>query len=117
MSHDLTTIVVAAVTAGGTLGVARAARRSPRQERRDDFTLITDSLRRDLTDVKTEMAEQKTQLAEQKRQINDGDELTRWLARWFRACVGVMRESHLEIPPRPQPEPPNAADYLHDIGV
>lgn len=114
---DWTTVVVAALTAGGTVGVGRAARRSPRQERRDDFKLITSNLRQDLTAVKTELAEQKTELATQKQHIDDGDELTRWLARWFRACVGVMRESRLEIPPRPQPEPPAAAEYLHDIGV
>lgn len=114
---DWTTIVVAMVTAGGTTVVGRAARRTPRQERRDDFTLITSNLRTDLTDVKKELAEQKTEQAALKRRADSGDELTRWLARWDRACVGVMRESHLEIPPRPQPEPPNAAEYLHDIGV
>lgn len=114
---DWTSVTVSVVTVAGGFGVARAARRSPRQEKRDDFKLITDSLRQDLGAVKTEMAAQKTELAEQKQHIDEGDELTRWLARWFRACVGVMRESRLEIPPRPQPEPPAAAEYLHDIGV
>lgn len=114
---EWTTVVVAALTAGGTVGVARAARRSPRQERRDDFALITSSLRQDLTDVKAELAAQKTEQAAIKRRADGADELTRWLVRWFRACVGVMHESNLEIPPRPQPEPPTAAEHLHDIGV
>jgi hypothetical protein len=112
-----TTVAVAAITSAGTLGVARTARRTPRQERRDDFTLITSNLRTDLADVKRELAETKTETAALRRRADDGDELTRWLARWFRACVAAMRESQLEIPPRPTPEPPTAADYLHDIGV
>lgn len=110
MSFDFTTIIVAALTAGGTVGVGRAARRSPRQEKRDDFALITTDLRKDLTELKAEVAGQRQQLKET-------EAVTRWMARWFRACVAVMRESHLDIPPRPQPEPPTASEYLHDIGV
>lgn len=114
---DFTSVVVSVLTAGGTVGVARAARRTPRQERRDDFVLITSNLRQDLADVKAELATQKSEQATQKRKLDDNEELTRWLVRWFRACVGAMRESQLEIPPRPLPEPPNATEYLHDIGV
>lgn len=117
MSFDWTTVVVSALTAGATLGVGRAARRTPRQERRDDFTLITTNLRTDLTDVKTELAATKTETAALKRRADDGEELSRWVIRWLRACVTAMRDSHVEIPPRPLPEPPNAAEHLHDIGV
>ena len=114
---DWTTVVVSTLTAASAVGVGRAARRSPRQEKRDDFTLITDSLRKDLTDVKTDLASTKTELAVTRREVEEYDALTRWMARWVRACVGAMRDSQVDIPPRPQPEPRNAAEYLHDIGI
>lgn len=113
-----TTIIVSAITAGSTLGVGRAAKRlSPRQDRREDFTLITGNLRQDVTDLKKDLADHKVELSATRKQVDEYEEVTRWLARWFRACVGVMRESHLEIPPRPTPEPARAAEFLHDIGV
>jgi hypothetical protein len=118
MSLDLTSVVVSAVTAASTLGVAWGAKRvTPRQERRDDFTLITTNLRTDLTGVKKELAEAKTEMTTLKRRADDGDELTRWLVRWLRAFVWTMRESQQEIPPRPQPEPPQASELLQDLGV
>lgn len=117
MTPDWTQIVVSAITAAGTVGVGRAARRTRPQERRDDFQLITNSLREDLTTVKNDLAAHKAELAETQRQVDAYEDVTRWLARWFRACVGVMREQHIDIPPRPVPEPPKAAEFLHDIGV
>lgn len=118
MSLDLTTIIVSAMTAGSTLGVARAAKRvTPRQNKRDDFTLITNNLRDDLKDVKDDLKAHKAELIATQKQVDEQEAVTRWLARWFRACVGVMRESHLDIPPRPIPEPARAAEFLHDIGV
>jgi hypothetical protein len=118
MSLDLTSIVVSAVTAGSTLGVAWAAKRvTPRQDTREDFTLITGNLRQDVTDLKKDLAGHKVELTETQRKVDEYEDVTRWLARWFRSCVGVMRESHLDIPPRPTPEPARAAEFLHDIGV
>lgn len=118
MSLDWTPIVVSAVTAASTLGVARAAKRvTPGQSKRDDFALITKNLRQDVTDLKKDLADHKVELTATRKQVDEQEEVTRWLARWFRACVGVMRESHLEIPPRPTPEPARAAEFLHDIGV
>lgn len=118
MIPDLTPIVVSAITAGSTLGVARAAKRiTPRQNRREDFTLITGNLRQDVSDLKKDLADHKAELTATRKQVDEYEEVTRWLARWFRACVGVMRESHLDIPPRPVPEPARASEFLHDIGV
>lgn len=112
-----TTIIVSAIAAFGSTMVGRSASRTRRQEKRDDFALITESYRTDLSGVKTELAQTKTEISTLKRRADDGDELTRWLARWVRSFVAVMREAHLDIPPRPQPEPPSAAELLHDIGV
>ena len=49
MKFDWTTVVVSAMTAGATLGVGRAAKKSPRQERREDFMLVSDQHRKEIT--------------------------------------------------------------------
>lgn len=117
MSLEWTQVVVSAITAAGTVGVGRAARRTRPQERREDFTLITGNLRQDVTDLKKDVADHKAELTATRKQVDEQEEVTRWLARWFRACVAAMREQHVEIPPRPVPEPARASEFLHDIGV
>lgn len=118
MSLDWTPIVVSAVTAASTLGVARAAKRvTPGQSKRDDFELITKNLRQDVTDLKKDVADHKAELIATQKQVDEQEAVTRWLARWFRSCVASMREAQMEIPPRPTPEPARAAEFLHDIGV
>lgn len=109
MTLDPTTIVVAALTAGGTLGVARAARRSPRQEKRDDFAAVTERLDRDIERLETRITRQDSQISGQSAAIGH-------LSGWVRTLVLFTRASGLEPPPQPF-VPDEARPYLHDIGV
>lgn len=53
---------------GSTVGLIRSARRSPRQERRDDFTAITANLQQRLASVETQLASEQAARAEDRRQ-------------------------------------------------
>lgn len=118
MSLDWTPILVSAVTAASTLGVARAAKSvTPGQKKRADFELVVKNLREDVTGLKGDLKDHKDELKATRKQVDEYEDVTRWLARWFRACVAAMREAHVDIPPRPVPEPPRASEFLHDIGV
>ena len=109
MSLDLTTIIVAALTAGGTVGVGRAARRSPRQEKRDDFETVTKRLDKDIERLEGRLTSCDRQISGQSAAIGH-------LSAWVRALVFFTRISGLEPPPQP-PVPDEARPYLHDIGV
>lgn len=109
MAFDWTTVVVAAMTAGGTLGVGRAARRSPRQERRDDFAAVTDRLDRDVERLEGRITRQDAKIAGQSAAIG-------YLHNVVRTLTAFARSSGLE-PPVPVPPPDEARPFLHDIGV
>jgi len=109
MSLDLTTIVVAALTAGGTVGVGRAARRSPRQEKRDDFEKVTERLDKDIERLEGRITRQDTTISGQTSAIGH-------LSGWVRTLVLFARAGGLEPPPAPTP-PDEARPFLHDIGV
>jgi hypothetical protein len=109
MSLDWTTMIVAALTAGGTVGVGRAARRSPRQEKRDDFEKVTDRLDKDIERLEVRITRQDEQISGQTSAIGH-------LSGWVRTLVLFTRAAGLEPPPQPF-VPDDARPYLHDIGV
>lgn len=104
-----TTIVVAAITSAGTLGVARTARRTPRQEKRDDFEKVTERLDKDIERLEGRITRQDTQISGQTSAIG-------FLSGWVRTLVLFTRAAGLEPPPQPF-VPDEARPYLHDIGV
>ncbi|HEY5834968.1 hypothetical protein [Streptomyces sp.] len=106
---DWSSVVVAAVTAAGTVGVGRAARRTPRQERRDDFTKVTERLDKDIERLEGRITRQDTQISGQTSAIG-------YLSGWVRTLVLFTRASGLEPPGQPR-VPEEAKPYLHDIGV
>jgi hypothetical protein len=106
---DFTSVVVSVLTAGGTVGVARAARRTPRQERRDDFEKVTERLDKDIERLEKRIGRQDTQIAGQTSAIG-------YLSGWVRTLVIFTRNSGLE-PPAPPRVPDDAKPFLHDIGV
>lgn len=113
MSLDWSSVVVAVVTAagtvGGTVGVGRAAKRSPRQERRDDFAAVTKRWDKEIERLDARITTQDQTIRGQSSAIA-------YLSRAFRALDLFTRESGLEPPP-PPPVPDAARPYLHDIGV
>lgn len=106
---DWTTIVVAALTAGGTTAVGRAARRTPRQEKRDDFAAVTARLDKDIERLDARLTRADARIAGQSSAIG-------YLHTLVRTLVVFTRAAGLEPPPAPQP-PEDAKPFLHDIGV
>jgi hypothetical protein len=106
---DWTTIVVAMVTAGGTTVVGRAARRTPRQEKRDDFETVTTRLDKDIERLEGRISRQDIQISGQTSAIV-------YLHNLVRSLVMFTRGAGLEPPAAPAP-PGDAKPFLHDIGV
>lgn len=89
--------------------VGRAARRTRRQESRDDFTVIKDALNGRIDELKSEMDDQR-------KLVGDQAEALGYLVIRVRSLVGYIRKAGLE-PPAPPPIPERARDYLSHIDV
>jgi len=98
-----------AVTGIGAALAGRAARRTRRQERRDDFTVIKDALNERIDGLTSEMRQQQEQLTGQGAAIA-------WLVTDRRSLVSYIRSAKLE-PPAPRPIPPRAQPYLEHLDV
>ncbi|MFD9256918.1 hypothetical protein [Streptomyces sp. NPDC059538] len=89
--------------------VGRAARRSRRQENRDDFTVIKDALNGRIDELKDEMEDQR-------KLVGDQAEALGYLVVRVRSLVAYIRKAGLEPPP-PPPMSDRVRDYLHHIDV
>ncbi|MDX2757928.1 hypothetical protein [Streptomyces europaeiscabiei] len=102
-------------TAGGVVA-ARSARRTKRQERRDDFTEIKKALNERIDDLKEDVVGQQAQITGQQEQINGQGAAISWLVVDRRGLVSYIRQAGLE-PPAPRPIPHRARPYLEHIEV
>ncbi|MEU6944305.1 hypothetical protein ABZ957_03520 [Streptomyces sp. NPDC046316] len=102
-------IGVSAVTGVCGVWAARAARRTPRQEKRDDFTVIRDSLQHQIDGLKADAASQQDQISGQGAAIS-------WLVTDRHSLVGYIRQAGME-PPAPRPIPVRARPFLDHIDV
>lgn len=116
MSLDWTTVVVSTLTAGSAVGVGRAARRSRRQERRDDFAAVTERMDKDLARLDARVTAQDSHIARQDVTISGQTSAIGYLHALLRTMVSFTRAAGLEPPPAPA-SPDDARPFLHDIGV
>ena len=110
----IASIVVSVLTGLSGVWAARSARRTPQQEKRDDFTAITAQ-----QGVAIERLEKRVQMREaeaekQRERISDQDEAIGWLLNRVRSLVSYIRGTGLE-PPAPAPLSERAAKYIHHI--
>lgn len=118
MGPDAIASAVAAIATGGFAAWgARSARRTRRQENRDDFTAVVKELRTDVKDLRAELGVQKQESKDQRQRLAGQDFAIRYLVSWVRSLVGYIRAQRLEPPAPPQPVPPEVQAYLNDIGV
>ncbi|MFE2324578.1 hypothetical protein ACFXD5_39500 [Streptomyces sp. NPDC059385] len=89
--------------------VGRAARRTRRQENRDDFTAVKDALNERIDELKEDVDEQRQLVGDQAEALN-------YLVVRVRSLVSYIRKAGLEPPP-PPPMPDRVRDYLHHIDV
>lgn len=110
MSPDAFITVGATVLTGGFAAWgARSARRTKRQEARDDFAVFTAALKEQIGELKKDQAKQQDQINGQGAAIS-------WLVVDRRSLVGVIRGAKLK-PPVPRPIPERARPYLDSIDV
>jgi hypothetical protein len=110
MSPDsFITVAATVVTGGFAAWGARSARRTKRQEKRDDFTTVTDRMDKEIKRLETRQVEQQDQITGQGAAIA-------WLVTDRRSLVSTIRAAGLKIPvPRTIPE--RARPYLDSIDV
>lgn len=100
---------LALIGTGGGVVAARSARRTKRQERRDDFTVVTDRMN-------AEIQRQGKQLQGQQEQITGQGAAIAWLVTDRRSLVSYIRGAGLE-PPLQRPIPARARPYLDSLDV
>lgn len=109
-------IGVSVATAGAGLWAARSARRTPKQERRDDFVAITDQQGRAITRLEKRVQNGEAEIEKQRDRISDQDEAINWLRVRLRDLVGAFRIRG-EEPPAARPIPERAKRILNGIDV
>lgn len=118
MSPDAIASMMAAVATGGFAAWgARSARRTKRQERRDDFTAITEQQGKAIERLEKRIALREAEAEQQKIRLTGQDFTIRYLTGWVRSLYGYMRKTGIEPPGAPQPMPTEVRQYLDDIGV
>lgn len=109
--------VVAMASAGVTAWGARSARRTKRDHRRDDFTVVTDRMEREITRQGARIDELEAESEQARLRLTGQDFTIRYFVSWTRSLYGHIRKTGVEPPAPPQPMPDEVRQYLHDIGV
>lgn len=125
MVTAISAMVVSGITTVGGVATVVIGKRQPRAEsRRADITLVTSQHRKEIerldkrVDELESDAERDRERAERdRRRIAGQDYALRYIVSWVRDLVSYIRRAGLEPPLPPQPVPPEAQPYLHDIGV
>lgn len=116
MLTALSGLGVSLLTAGGGVLVARAARRTPRQERRDDFLAVTEQQGKAIERLEARIEIREAEAERQRERIANQDEAIGWLLARVRGLVGYIRSTGLE-PPAPEPMSEKARQYLRHLDV
>lgn len=107
-------IVVSIATAGAGVWAARSARRTPRQEKRDDFVAVTEQQGKAIVRLEQRVERSEAEAEKQRQRITEQDDAIGWLLNRVRGLVGYIRQSGLE-PPAPDPMSERARQYIHHI--
>ncbi|GAA1888509.1 hypothetical protein GCM10009837_07970 [Streptomyces durmitorensis] len=110
----ISSVVVSVLTALCGLWAARSARRTPRQEKRDDFTAITDQQGKAIERLEHRIQVREAEAERQRERISEQDEAIGWLLNRVRGLVGYIRGTGLE-PPAQDPMSERARKYIHHI--
>lgn len=113
-AETLASIGVSVATAGAGVWAARSARRTPRQEKRDDFTAVTEQQGKAIERLEKRVELREAEAEKQRERISDQDEAIGWLIVRVRGLVGHIRKAGLE-PPAPEPLSDRARQYIHHI--
>ena len=105
---------LALVGAGGGVVAARSARRTKRQENRDDFLAVTTQQGKAIERLEARVQRQETEADKQRERIGEQDEAIGWLLHRVRSLVSHIKKAGLE-PPAAEPMTEPAARYLRNV--
>lgn len=109
-------LVVSALTVGAGVYATRSARRTPRQDKRDDLALATDLLEKDVARLEKRVEKGEVEVEKHRDRISDLEEANNWLRGRLRDLVGYIR-TRGEEPPPARAIPERAARILNGIDV
>ncbi|MFD9069132.1 hypothetical protein [Streptomyces lasiicapitis] len=107
---------LALVGAGGGVVAARSARRTKRQESRDDFLAVTEQQGKALERLEGRIRRQEEDAEKQRERISEQDEAIGWLIHRVRSLVSHIKKAGMEPPPA-EPTSERARRYIHHIDV
>ena len=107
---------MAVVAAAGGVVSARSARRTKRQEKRDDFLAVTEQQGKAIERLEGRVQRQEDEAEKQRERIADQDEAIGWLLHRVRSLVSHIKKAGLEPPPS-EPMSDRASRYIHHIDV
>lgn len=105
---------LALIGTGGGVVAARAARRTKRQENRDDFLAVTTQQGKAIERLEARVQRQETEAEKQRERIGEQDEAIGWLLHRVRSLVSHIKRAGLEPPPA-EPMTEQAARYLRNV--
>lgn len=105
---------LALVGAGGAVAAARSARRTKRQENRDDFLAVTTQQGKAIERLEARVQRQENEAEKQRERIGEQDEAIGWLLHRVRSLVSHIKKAGLEPPPA-EPMTEQAARYLRNV--
>ena len=114
--ETMASIVVSALTVASGVYATRSARRTPRQEKRDDLAFATDRLEKDVARLEKRVQSGEVEAEKQRERISDLEEANNWLRGRLRDLVGYIR-TRGEEPPEQRPIPERAKRILNGIDV
>lgn len=116
MSPDALVSVVGAVVAGGcTIWTARAAKRTPPQEKRDDFATVTERMDKELARQGGEIRALRERADKAEKRVEGASVAITYLIDRVRGLHGYIRSQGME-PPAAKPVPETAREFInHDV--
>ncbi|GAA4799479.1 hypothetical protein [Streptomyces ziwulingensis] len=119
MTPDVNTVasLLGTIATGGLAAwAARSAKRTTRQESRDDFLAVTEQQGKAILRLEARVQRQETEAEKQRERISDQDEAIGWLLHRVRSLVSHIKKAGLEPPPA-EPMSERARLYIHHIDV
>lgn len=107
---------LALIGTGGGVVAARSARRTKRQENRDDFLAVTTQQGKAIERLEKRVQRQEEDSEKQRERITDQDEAISWLLHRVRSLVTHIKKAGLEAP-APEPMSERAGRYIRHIDV
>ena len=112
----IASVVVSVLTGASGVWAARSARRTPKQERRDDFTVVTEQQGKQIERLEKRIVLREQEAERLGQRLTDQDEAINWLRGRLRDLVGFIRIRGDEPPPA-RPIPERAARILNGFDV